>query len=463
MEAKIDGVHDPPTSDAVSTRIGELEARIALLEKENRNLRRQVMNDFSQDAIAKNFEKVDKLSKDQIERYSRQLILEEGFGVEGQRALLSSSVLVVGAGGIGSTVLLYLASSGVGKITIVDFDGVETSNLQRQVIHNACNVGVNKAISARRALLDLNPSIQVDALPVTLSHDNALELVGQHDCVVDASDNPRTRYLINDACVLSRKPLVSGSAVGTEGQLTVYNWKGGACYRCLYPKADASGTCQSCSDAGVLGPVPGLIGVLQSMETLKILTGIGSTQHERMLMYDALQCSFLSIKKPGRSVKCPICGPDASIFSMEDSRIDLLEARGPTLTSGGRIATPLSTPSPVPAVVDVTCSEYKRVRDQQEPHILLDVRVVRQFDMCALDGAVSIPVARIPEELDRIEAMSEGVKPVYCLCRRGIASREAARILLEAIQNGCRVHSVRNIQGGLNAWHDEVDSSFPRY
>ena len=172
-------------------------------------------------------------------------------------------------------VLLYLAASGVGKISVIDFDQIDRSNLHRQVIHKDCNVGMNKAVSACRAMNDLNPSIQCSPIIEALTHENALLLVSRHDCVVDASDNPLTRYLINDACVLAGKPLVSGSAIGTEGQLTVYNHAGGPCYRCLYPKPNSTEGCKSCSDSGVLGPVPGLIGIMQSVEVLKVLTGVG--------------------------------------------------------------------------------------------------------------------------------------------------------------------------------------------
>ena len=210
-----------------------------------------------------------------VERYSRQLLISGGFGVQGQLKLLSSSVLIIGAGGIGSTVILYLAASGVGKLTIVDFDHVDVSNLHRQVIHRSNDVGVNKAESARRAIKDLNPSVQCEIVKEPLTASNALELVSRHDCVVDASDNPLTRYTVNDACVIGGKPLVSGSAMGTEGQLTVYNYKGGSCYRCLYPKPNTSEGSKTCSDNGVLGPVPGLIGVLQAVETMKILTDFG--------------------------------------------------------------------------------------------------------------------------------------------------------------------------------------------
>lgn len=242
---------------------------------------------------------IQSLTSDQIARYSRQLLLSDGFGVSGQRKLLSSSILVIGAGGIGSSLLLYLAAAGVGHVTIVDFDVVERSNLHRQVIHRDVDAvsdrdsgndviqSKNKVQSAKEAMLALNPSISITTLPIILDHTNIMELISKHDVVVDASDNPATRYLLNDACILRNKTLVSGSAMGTEGQLTVYNYNHpnnnskldgvskSACYRCLYPYTNPAEGCKSCSDNGVLGMVPGLIGVLQAVEVIKVVTGIG--------------------------------------------------------------------------------------------------------------------------------------------------------------------------------------------
>lgn len=267
-------------------RIRAQEEEIKALRNEVRRLKQEARQGMESDAIEDNQagftcetpvsdKSTARLSRESIERYSRQLLLKDGFGVEGQNKLLQSSVLVIGAGGIGSSVLLYLASSGVRTITVVDFDVVERSNLHRQVIHRDTNVGMNKALSACRAMKELNPSVQCSPITAALTHDNALGLVSRHDCVVDASDNPLTRYLVNDACVLAGKALVSGSAIGTEGQMTVYNLDGGPCYRCLYPKPNTTEGCKSCSDFGVLGPVPGLVGILLSVEVLKVLTGVG--------------------------------------------------------------------------------------------------------------------------------------------------------------------------------------------
>mmetsp|Transcript_2829 Transcript_2829/g.4020 ORF Transcript_2829/g.4020 Transcript_2829/m.4020 type:complete len:545 (-) Transcript_2829:369-2003(-) len=448
------------------------------------------------------------LSSDQITRYSRQLLLQDGFGVEGQRKLLSSSVLVVGAGGIGSSLLLYLASSGVGHITVVDFDDVDMSNLHRQIIHKNKDVGMNKAVSACRAMKDLNPTINCTPIEYPITFENAHGIVSKHDCVVDACDNPQTRYLLNDACILADKPLVSGSAMGTEGQLTVYNactqqnenvngeeresqpfngekLKKSCCYRCLYPSINPMEACKSCSDNGVLGPVPGLIGILQAIETIKILTELPPFHmHEKLLQYDALRCSFYSVRKPGPRHDCSACGKDdhKKIKSMSDSKEVSEMARGPNIIQS--TITCLQTQT-LPLGLNLSCPDYNRLREEGRPHVLIDVRVENQYEMCSLKGSVNIPLGRLESELDFIEEMSAGIKPIIFVCRRGIASVEATRILSNVIsankseeikhkgqEEGVSstvnrtypsIHSVFNVQGGLNAWAKEVDLDFPLY
>lgn len=375
------------------------------------------------------------------------------------------SKLIPFASHVNFAVLLYLAAAGVGTISIVDFDTVERSNLHRQIIHKDANVGMNKAISARHAVQELNPSIECVAITDAFSHENALSLVESHDVVLDASDNQMTRYLVNDACVLAGKPLVSGSAIGTEGQLTVYNNENGPCYRCLYPKPNSAEGCKSCSDSGVLGPVPGLIGILQSVEVLKVLTGVGSTMKDRLLMYDSLRCSFINVKKPPKSAKCAVCGDEPTILSMDDSWGLSQTCRGPSIaeTNGGNAPSSLSVQPSIAEDYNISCAEYKTIRDSGEPHVLLDVRVPRQFEICSLEGAVNIPLANLPDELDRVEQLSKGTKPVYCLCRRGIFSVEASRILSEATETHPDICTPKNIRGGLQAWSNDVDPSFPKY
>jgi len=473
-----------------STRVADLEAEVQRLKDElaaasassavtaaspNENVNQTTAADTCTDGTSPSTaispDLVSDLTPGQITRYSRQLLLADGFGVVGQRKLLSSSVLVVGAGGIGSTVLPYLAASGVGSITVVDFDTVDRSNLHRQVIHDDSSVGVNKAVSACRALTALNPTVSCTAVTEPLTSNNALRLVSDHDLVIDACDNPKTRYLINDACVLAGRRLVSGSAMGTEGQLTVYGCgvDGRPCYRCLYPRVNPTEGCKSCSDNGVLGTVPGLIGILQATEALKLLTDTGKPMYDRLLMYDALQCSFLTIKKPPANRACPVCGPNATVKSMDDSALDSVGARGPAVVDPspgiGLTAASNGLVMNLPDELQVSCKAYEHVRREGTPHVLLDVRVPRQYEMCSLDGAVNIPLGDIEGSLDRIEDLSNGTKPIYCLCRRGIASAEATRILSEIASKGDRsgIHSVRNITGGLNVWAHEIDPTFPSY
>lgn len=450
---------DPPLGDTRNAnQVRALEERVAELEIENQRLRCQVRKVAGNEWPHLNFHSG--LTKGQIERYCRQLLVTEGFGVTGQQKLLASSVLVVGAGGIGSTALFYLSAAGIGKISVIDYDCVETSNLHRQVIHKDCNVGFNKAQSACQAMKALNPSIEVEALVDPLTHHNAYDLVRKSTCVVDASDNPRTRYLINDACVLSGVPLISGSAVGVEGQLSVYNLKNGPCYRCLYPRREASSGCHTCSDAGVLGPVPGLIGVLQAMEAIKVITGVGETMHDRFLMYDALQSSFFTVKKPPKNPSCPVCGVQPLITTIQDSNIDLIYTRGPQGIGSG---SSLSVTTDLPADTEISCREFEQVRSSGVDHVLLDVRVPKQYELCSLPHAVNIPLGLLREQISKIEILSGGTKPIYCICRRGIASREALRILIEERKVRPKIHSVYHVRGGLTAWAVEVDNIFPKY
>jgi len=472
----------PTTTTAGDTRIRELEEKVRRLEEENRRLRGQLVLDGTD---SKNVAPLlppptqateacplqrplgceGKLSSEEIERYSRQLLLTTGgFGVQGQLKLLQARVLVVGAGGIGSTVLQYLGAAGVGTIGIVDFDVVEMSNLHRQIIHSSHTVGRNKAESARQAVLDLNPTMTCHAIPKAVTVHNVMELVRDYDCIVDASDNPATRYYLNDACCLLDKPLVSGSAVGTEGQCTVYHHKGGPCYRCMYPNPNVQSSCRACSDAGVLGPVPGLIGILQAMEVLKVLTGTGSTLHDRFVMYDATSASFMNIKKPPKHASCAVCGPNPQIRSIQDSHETLRDTRGPAVPASSS-----SPPQLLPAAnsFDVSCREYKASVEVGEPHVLLDVRVAPQFAMCALPHALNIPLAQLPAHVERVRELATATTtgdgpssnmPVYCICRRGYASVQAAELL--------RAHgipSIRNVRGGLVAWQRDVDPSFPKY
>ena len=446
---------------ALESKVRELETKLSKREGRQQQLPQDITTEHvaeeavsSQDSFFRRPPPDQGLTAEEIERYSRQLILSQGFGVSGQQKLLSSSVLVIGAGGIGSTLLMYLATSGVGQLGIVDFDNVEISNLHRQVIHRTDRVGQNKAASAKQTLEALNPLVSYKIHECKVDANNIMNLVEQYDCVVDCSDNPKTRYLVNDACILTNKPLISGSAVGLEGQITVYNYQNGPCYRCLYPRPSASAGCRSCADAGVFGPVPGLIGILQAIETIKVLTGTGSVLSNRLLMYDSMQASFLSIKKPPKRPKCPVCGSAPIIRSMVDSQETLVTAVGPQLEL---------TPAALADDLEVTCEAYNKVRQSSTPHILLDVRVKEQYELCRLPDSVHIPLDSLTGELDRIERISGGKLPIYCVCRRGIASADATIILNEAKVSRLGIHSVFNVKGGLDSWRTSVDPSFPRY
>ena len=369
----------------------------------------------------------------------------------------------------------------------MDFDNVEKSNLHRQIIHTENNVGMNKAISACQALQKLNPSIECIPLQHMLTYDNALDVISTYDidCIVDACDNPQTRYICNDACILTNKPLISGSAMGTEGQLTVYGQfnknNKTACYRCLYPKVNPTEGCKSCSDNGVLGTVPGLIGILQATETIKVLTRSGSTMHDRLLMYDSLRCSFMNVKKPPPRKDCFVCSKDViGTRTMEDCKKLSSIARGPQLLKKAEknendkdmhLAAGLTiVESSITPEQNISCSEYAKVRKKNIPHLLLDVRVKRQFDMCSLSGAVNVELLKIMNcnKSDFESIISQGdhdndddskvTIPIYCICRRGIASTEATRVIHKLTKR-----PVYNIFGGYNAWVKEVDSKFPMY
>ncbi len=484
----IDAEHDGQIIHALRKEVATLKKRIQEMkyERESRNCHsgeghgdNYICEHDNQDVHdIPSFLPVEMLRPDQITRYSRQLLLNDGFGVTGQKKLLSSSILVIGAGGIGSAVLLYLAAAGVGHITIVDYDCIEMTNLHRQVIHKDIDaskmvdqVGLNKAVSAKKSILALNPTLSCTSLALAISAKNALELVSKHDVVVDACDNPQTRYLLNDACVLAGKPLVSGSAMGTEGQLTVYNYhsvdgaskhstKRTACYRCLYPKPVVAEGCKTCSDNGVLGMVPGAIGIMQAVEVIKVLTGIGSVMHDRLMMYDSLHCSFHSIKKPPPRPNCAVCSSDAIIKTMNDSERSMENVRGPLLTTCLLAHGELFT-----ARQNVSCLQYKDICKNGQPHVLLDVRQARQYEMCSLDGSINIPLDKLEAHFNRVGQLSRSELPVYCICRRGIASAEATRMLQKYIDNGNdhEIHSVYNISGGLNSWVETVDADFPRY
>jgi adenylyltransferase/sulfurtransferase len=398
------------------------------------------------------------LSSDMIYRYSRHLLLPS-FGVQGQTNLVNSSVLVVGAGGLGSPALLYLAACGVGRIGIVDHDVVELNNLHRQVIHTEAYIGRSKVESAAAACRLINSTIQIEEYKEALRTSNALDVLTKYDVVVDATDNAPSRYMINDCCVVLGKPLVSGAAVGLEGQLTVYNCNGGPCYRCLFPTPPPTSACQRCSDAGVLGVVPGIIGCLQALEAIKIASGIGEPLTGRMLLFDALSARIRIVKIRGRSLQCKGCGEKG--LTREEFRDLDYEIFTQTPLSTGPVKLNL-----IGKEKRISSKEYKeKIVDKDEAHVLIDVRPAHHYKIVSLPNSMSIPLSSISERLPEIssalqkqESGSDTNVGLYVVCRRG---NDSQRAVAELHKLGYT--SAKDIIGGIESWARDVDPTFPTY
>eukprot|EP00897_Mesotaenium_endlicherianum_P002870 jgi/Mesen1/2610/ME000166S01731 len=346
----------------------------------------------------------------EIHRYSRQLLVP-AFGVQGQVRLKNASALVVGAGGLGSPAALYLAAAGIGRLGIVDRDIVELSNLQRQIMHREHDVGTHKSDSASAACLALNSGIHVDAYHNGLTPANALAIVRQYDVVLDCSDNAATRYLVNDASIMCRKPLVSGAALGTEGQLTVFGWRDGPCYRCLFPQAPPAGACQRCADSGVLGPVPGVIGAMQAMEAIKAVSACGGGGHVlggRMLLYDAIAARMLKVQLRGRASECAVCGDHPTLTPATLATYDYAAFTGGQLNDSApeRLQT-------VPLSHTISADGYAHAATSGKAHVLLDVRVAHEFEIVALPGSLNIPLSQLDERLPELRAaMGAAARPL---------------------------------------------------
>lgn len=405
------------------------------------------------------------LSRLDIQRYSRQLVLPE-LGVRGQLRLSSCAVLVVGCGGLGCPLAQYLAAAGVGRLGLVDHDVVELNNLHRQVLHRESRLGHPKAHSAAAALKELNSAGRYEAYELALSPATALELVGAYDIVADCSDNVPTRYLVNDACVLAGKPLVSASALRLEGQLAVYNFQGGPCYRCLFPKPPPPETVTNCADGGVLGVVPGVLGSLQALEVLKIASGIGSSFSRSMLLFDALEGRFRHIKLRPRDPKCAVCGDRPSLTTLQDYETFC----GSSATDKCRTLRLLSSEE------RISVEEYRKILDNQVAHVLVDVRPRVEVEICCLPKSLQVPLnklerkdeeclmslyQKIHEEKQRTDGTA--AFPVYVVCKLGNDSQKAVRILQELLHDEVGLISVKDIKGGLMAWADKVDQDFPQY
>ncbi|VVA25592.1 PREDICTED: adenylyltransferase [Prunus dulcis] len=402
------------------------------------------------------------LSPQMIYRYSRHLLLP-AFGVQGQSKLLKSSVLVVGAGGLGSPALLYLAACGVGRLGIVDHDVVELNNMHRQIIHTEGFIGQPKVRSAATACRSINSTIQVVEYQEPLRTSNALEILSKYDIIVDATDNAPSRYMISDCCVVLGKPLVSGAAVGLEGQLTVFNYNDGPCYRCLFPTPPPATACQRCSDSGVLGVVPGVIGCLQALEAIKIASEIGEALSERMLLFDALSGRIRIVKIRGRSLQCVACGENAPFSKQQFQEFDYEKFTQSPLTP-----LPLKLKL-LQADSRINTKEYKEKLVSGEAHVLIDVRPEHHFKIVSLPNSLNIPLpsleSRLPEISSALKEKEEhqGTDSgsggrLYVICRRGNDSQRAVQFL-----HKMGFTSARDIIGGLEGWAHDVDPNVPTY
>lgn len=384
-----------------------------------------------------------RLSNEEVSRYSRHLILPE-FGMEGQRRLKQGSVLLIGTGGLGSPLALYLAAAGVGHIGLVDFDVVDESNLQRQIVHGTSTVGVNKTTSARKRLLDLNPHIEITTYDTMITSENALELMRPYDVIVDGTDNFPTRYLTNDASVMLGKPNVYGSIFRFEGQVTVFHPKeGGPCYRCLYPEPPPPGLVPSCAEGGVLGVLPGIIGTMQATETIKLLTGIGTTLMGRLMLYDALDMSFRELKLR-RNPECPVCGDHPTITELIDYDAFC-----------GIMPQPVQEKQTMTNANEITPADLAALLQNDKRPFLLDVRNAYEVEIAAIPGTdLLIPVDELPNRLNELDKDQEIV--VYC--RSGARSGRAVELMQSA-----GFASVKNLVGGTLRWADDIDKTMAKY
>src|SRR5580698_1491268 len=380
------------------------------------------------------------LDNDQIRRYSRHLILPE-VGLAGQKKICSTSVLCIGAGGLGSPIAMYLAAAGVGRLGIVDFDVVDFSNLQRQIVHGTEDVGRSKAESARDTIKRINPTCDVVIHQTRISSENALELIAPYDIVVDGTDNFPTRYLTNDACVLLKKPNVYGSIFRFEGQASVFApHLGGTCYRCLYPEPPPPGMVPSCAEGGVLGVLPGIVGCIQAAEILKLAIGKGTSLVGRLLLFDALDMKFRELKLR-RDPECPVCGDHPTIKELIDYEVFCGIPDEP--------AEPASNPD------EVTVQEMKRAYDDPKLGIkIIDVREYDEFEISHIKGIPQIPLDTLPQRFTELDPNTQ----YYIHCKSGVRSMKALKFLRE---QGFKY--VKSVKGGINAWADEIDHSVPKY
>lgn len=381
------------------------------------------------------------LSNQEILRYSRHLIMPE-VGVEGQKKLKAARVLLIGTGGLGSPLGLYLAAAGVGTLGLVDFDVVDFTNLQRQVIHGTSDVGRPKLDSACEKIADLNPLVRIEAHEARLTSANALEILKDYDIIVDGTDNFPTRYLVNDACALLGKPNVYGSIFRFEGQCTVFDARRGPCYRCLYPEPPPPGAVPSCAEGGVLGILPGVVGLLQATETIKLILNLGEPLIGRLLFFDALEMEFRQFKLR-KDPHCSLCGPERRLSQLIDYE-EFCGLRGEEASLEGL------------AEWEITVEELKEKRNRKEPFVLIDVREPHEYAICHLEGARLMPwqSGSFLETMNTLNSADE----IVLYCHRGVRSMQALKLLREA---GFR--RLKSLRGGLDAWAEKVDPTMPRY
>jgi sulfur-carrier protein adenylyltransferase/sulfurtransferase len=395
-----------------------------------------------------------KLSNDEIARYSRHLILPE-VGMEGQQKLKAAKVLCVGTGGLGAPLALYLAAAGVGTIGLVDFDTVDASNLQRQIIHSSATVGKLKVDSAEIMLKGLNPHLNVVKHNTMLTSANALEILKDYDVIADGTDNFQTRYLVNDACVLLGKPNAYASIYRFEGQASVFGTEEGPCYRCLYPEPPPPGLVPSCAEGGVLGILPGLLGVIQATETIKLILGIGEPLIGRLLLVDALGMTFRTLKLR-KNAECPVCGPNPTVTKLIDydqfcgiappSKVGPLEVARDKAVGDHPV---------VDGIPQITVEELKRKLDAKEDIFVLDVREPHEYQIANL-GVPQIPVGEVERRIGELAAQKN--REVIVHCRSGARSQKAALVLKQA-----GFTNVSNLAGGILAWADKIDPTMPKY
>jgi molybdopterin/thiamine biosynthesis adenylyltransferase/rhodanese-related sulfurtransferase/molybdopterin converting factor small subunit len=376
------------------------------------------------------------LSHAEVLRYSRHLLLPE-VGVGGQRKLKAARVLTIGAGGLGSPLSLYLAAAGVGTIGIVDFDAVDLTNLQRQIVHGTSTLGRPKLESAEARLTDLNPNVRIEKHETRLSSQNALEILREYDIVVDGTDNFPTRYLVNDACVLLGKPNVYGSIFRFEGQASVFYAKQGPCYRCLYSEPPPPGLVPSCAEGGVLGVLPGIIGSIQALETIKWILGAGDSLIGRLVLFDALKLRFRELQLR-KDPACPICGDNPSIHELIDYEAFCGIGAEPSYTGP-----------------EITAEELRRELDERGSGlVLIDVREPHEWEIAHIEGAQLIPLGQLPERLGELDGRAD----IVTHCHHGARSMKALGIL-----KGAGFNRVRSLAGGIDAWADRVEVGMPRY